>query len=72
METAVSTETLVTIYYTVECHNTVRQNPKQIVYRVLTQAASDDGSKYQKAKHVAGPVFTGALCLAPSLHNLFI
>jgi hypothetical protein len=72
MEAAVPAETLVTIHYTAECHNKVEQIPKRIVYRVLTQAASDNGSKYQEAKHVAGPVVTKTLCLSPSLHNPFI
>jgi hypothetical protein len=51
---------------------TQQENPKHIVYTVLTQTASKDGSKYQEAKHIADPVVTGTLYLSPSLRNPFI
>jgi hypothetical protein len=72
MGTAVSTETLVVTYDTAKCHNTVGYNPKHNLYRVLTEAANGDGCEYQKAEHVASPVVTGTLYLAPSIRSLFI
>jgi hypothetical protein len=72
METAVSPETLVTTYDTADFHNTVEQNPTPILYKALTQAASDDGNKYQKSKHIADPDVKGTLSCSVSWQSIYI